>query len=302
MSIFSESHQAASSQSFEESNDMRIISAVVAGFEYRWYNGVAIPTIKFRDDIGEGGFPILGLHYLSLSHERFCPWCFSESNLSTSLCERCEGSDLARRLSCIHEGPGQPYGDECTPSNPSCGLDSWAKAVCYSKWMLYVASVCGTVKVGISRMCKDGCDMGFTKRLISQGAASWISIGPIKDLRSALAAESKLSDDLSITTYVTTDQKVEWILSGCPSVDIPLGEVRSWIHKENSKAFLQGSFMDSFSFGIGDDSQIRYEREPLSLVGEPVISVGPLVGFKSDDVIVLTSIEKNVGRGLLGDI
>ncbi len=233
-------HRTASS-SETVSSDSQMVTAVIAGFEYRWINGIAMPMVLFTDDVGEGAFPLIGNHYLTFSRQWYCSWCGTEVIGSGGMCGRCEASDLGRRLRCIHEGPGMPFEKDCTLDDPPCEVSGWARSVCYAPWMVYIASVCGVPKVGISRMSKDGCELGFTKRLLSQGAGQWVALGPVASLGVALETESYLSEELSITTFVTNAQKVEWIINGSLVTPLP-SSIRLWVKKEELPVFMKGDF------------------------------------------------------------
>ncbi|MHA1495635.1 MAG: DUF2797 domain-containing protein [Candidatus Thorarchaeota archaeon] len=274
---------------------------VISGFEYRWFCGAAIPFIQYGNPYCEGAFPLMGYHSFNLAQEHRCTSCFTIVDESESQCDSCKQSDLFRRLRCILDGPGVPFESVCTQENPACQIPAWASSVCYSDWIVYLASVFGIPKVGISRMTKDGCSMGFTKRLISQGAESWIVLGPVKGLESALNYEAKLADEFSYSMSVTTKEKWFQLSSGELNYDIPRKEVRNVSKKYGLRIVLEGDFSEYYS-QCEEFTNIEFRENMKELEGHLVSNYGPLIGFENNDSILFYSIEKARGTVFWGGL
>jgi hypothetical protein len=113
--------------------------------------------------------------------------------------------------------------------------------------MLYVVSVFGLVKVGISRREKGNCKVGFTQRILSQGAGDWIAFGPLRDMETAQRMEEELSDDLSLTQRVTSADKWNYINYGKEDVPLPREEALRWTENQGIPLYMEGSFAEYFT-------------------------------------------------------
>lgn len=274
---------------------------VISGFEYRWFCGAAIPYVLYRDEYSDGAFPLMGHHVFKMSNRRLCPECFNIVEESENLCGVCQESDLHKRLRCILEGPGVPFDQDCTAERPACGLMDWSASVCHSKWIVYVASVFGVPKVGISRMNKDGCSMGFTKRLLSQGAESWIVLGPVKDLEYALVMESRVAEELMFSKSVTTEEKWQRFESGELDYNLPRWKIAEVARKLDLDVFLDGSFSQYYERS-NKSGEMRFVDILEGFQGQLVSNYGPLMGFLNNDIIRVCSIDKAVGSVILGGL
>ena len=275
--------------------------SVISGFEYRWFCGAAIPYVLYKDENSDGAFPLMGYHAFKMSRSRLCPECFKILEDGEYLCNTCQESDLHKRLRCILDGPGVPFKLDCTIKHPACGLSKWSESVCYSDWILYVASVFGIPKVGISRKSKDGCSMGFTKRLLAQGAESWIVLGPINGLERALVMESKIADELMYTKSVTTKEKWYHFVSGELNCSLPRRNIIEVAREQELSIFLEGSFSEYYNRGMECD-EMRLVDASEGLQGQLVSSYGPFMGFLKENTIRVCSIEKAVGSVILGGL
>ncbi|MBD3158303.1 MAG: DUF2797 domain-containing protein [Candidatus Lokiarchaeota archaeon] len=221
--------------------------STMKGYDYRWFYGHPIPFVRYQDRVGEGAFPLFGYQNLRFLSTKYCTNCQAILTGPDDMCGDCRESPLFRRLRCILDGPGVPFGKQCTGDNPACDLQPWADAICYTDWMLYVVSVFGLVKVGISRREKGNCSVGFTQRIISQGAGEWIAFGPLRDMETAQRTEDELSNDLSLTQRVTSAEKWNYINYGKEDVPLPREEVLRWTENQGIPLYMEGSFAEYFT-------------------------------------------------------
>ncbi|TXT53661.1 MAG: hypothetical protein BAJATHORv1_130001 [Candidatus Thorarchaeota archaeon] len=270
--------------------------AVIAGYEYRWFSGVGIPYLKFIDSVSEGGFPLLGHHVFHIGEHHRCSRCMKIIHSEYQLCKKCQNSDLNKRLKCILDGPGVPFNAECEQSTPPCGIPNWANAVCYSSWIVYIASVFGIPKVGISRMIRNGCEMGFTQRLITQGAQNWIALEPVDGLEEALKMEDRISRELGFTKYVTFRQKWRkfWNLE---NVDIDK-IVEDWAKHNDVSIHIRGSF----SYSKVEIPDCDLVEPAAGLYGEPIVSVGPVAIFQNGRETYGFNLGRTEGLEIIGGL
>lgn len=221
--------------------------ATMKGYDYRWFYGHPTPFVRYQDMVGEGAFPLFGFHNLQFLSSTYCTNCQTLLANSKDMCADCKGLPLFRRLRCILDGPGIPFGATCTRDSPACDLQPWADAICYSEWILYVVSVFGLVKVGISRREKGNCKIGFTQRILSQGAGEWMAFGPLPDMETAQRVEEHLSNDLSLTQRVTSADKWNYISYGKEDVPLPREKVLRWTRSQKIPVYMQGNFADYFT-------------------------------------------------------
>ncbi len=277
-------------------------SCVVSGYEYRWFFGVAIPYVKFVDPVGDGAFPLIGHHNILLESRNRCISCMAESR--ERLCEECQQDPLRLRLRCILDGPGVPFDKECSPESPACGITSWARSVCYSEWMMYFASVFGVLKVGISRKARAGCDLGFTQRLLTQGAGPWVAVGPVNGLASALELEQLASDEVMISQRVTRDDRRLFAEALNPddwALPLPLDDIRRFVERHDLRVFMRGDFLQEYLLPRSLPDRLALPRSPLELSGRVVFAMGPMIGFsKDDDCIEVHDLSETVGHGVMG--
>lgn len=276
-------------------------SAVIRGYEYRWFAGMAVPYLTFLDDVGEGAFPLLGYHMFDCDSRSYCSECLVETRPMTHLCKGCESSDTMKRLRCILDGPGVPFDTECSQDSPPCELEQWAARVCYTEWMIYVASVFGVLKVGISRKARGGCELGFTQRLLNQGAGEWISMGPAASLKEALYIEEALSRDLSLAKRVTSSQKWECLENGGWRTEIPRADIELWASETHLSIYMESDFKDCF---VPPSEGLEYERSvpQKGMNGHLVAFVGPIVMFSFEGETSACDLNQVAGLAILGEL
>lgn len=280
----------------------RSTSSVISGYEYRWFFGIATPFIRFVDPVGEGAFPLIGHHWIYFDVVRRCPACGVVSTQDGDLCENCRELPLHRQLACILDGPDRPFGDYCQRDRPACGNKNWARSVCYSPWIIYIANVFGLTKVGISRKNRAGCMMGFTQRLLSQGACEWIAIGPVNGLKEALRVEDNISTDLGLTKRVTQYDRWHDLDMGHQRIVLPREEIASWLAENHLGIFIEGDFTQEYCWPL-EGSDVRRGDSAYGMNGSLVYNIGPIIGMQADeDTIEYYDISQLTGKTIVGDL
>ncbi|MHA1813164.1 MAG: DUF2797 domain-containing protein [Candidatus Thorarchaeota archaeon] len=277
------------------------IACVVTGHEYRWFFGTALPYLTFVDTIGHGAIQLLGDHIIRLENRLRCTECMQEVKESSTLCPSCRERPVHKRLRCVLDGPGVPFGEPCTLETPPCEEHSWAKHFCYKPWIVYIAVVFGAIKVGISRQARGGSLVGFTQRLLSQGACQWIAIGPMASLPEALRVEDQISNELGLTQRVTSQERWRNLSSGICQVELPRTEIAEWLKQNEMDVFMHGDFTNEYLWPSGD-AEIDLGSAERNIEGRIVMNVGPMVGFARDDVVIVFDLTRLVGHAIVGDM
>lgn len=276
-----------------------VVSVVIAGWEWRWFFGMAVPYMKFVDVVGPGAFPIMGHLLLDLDDTYRCSSCMADVRAGERFCSDCANLPINLRLSCILEGAGVPFGGECDKDAPVCGEISWARAVCYSQWMIYIAEVFGVLKVGISRKGHGGCSVGFTQRLLSQGAGQWIALGPVQGLQRAREMEDRISVELGLSQRVTARDRLGYLIAGDAPPKLPLDAIREWLIQNDLPMYMAGDFSEYHTLTAWDDYE--HAEDTRSMAGRVVLSRGPMIGL-DDGTVTVFDLSRLVGRAIVGDL
>ncbi|MHA1808035.1 MAG: DUF2797 domain-containing protein [Methanosarcinales archaeon] len=276
-----------------------VISAVVAGYEYRWFFGMAIPYMTFVDLVGPGAFPLLGHIMIEFDETHRCSSCMREIPEHERLCAECAALPLNKRLSCILDGPGVPFGEECTLESPACGEDSWAQHVCYAQWIVYIAEVFGVLKVGISRKDHGGCSVGFTQRLLTQGAGRWLALSPVQSLNEALELEDRISRELRLSQRVTSRERWGFLITGEAPPKLPMQEIHEWLVQNDMSIYMAGNFTPYYIQPA--EMELIHAGDKDDLYGRVVLNRGPMIGL-ADDMVRVHDLSRLTGRAIVGDI
>ncbi|MEX2689668.1 MAG: hypothetical protein Q6351_005020 [Candidatus Njordarchaeum guaymaensis] len=187
------------------------VSFVVTGYSWRRYLGDYWPYIDYLYEGRKGGFILYGYHYLRFAG-RFCRWCGSEEIVSDlGLCSKCYGSPNGIKYRVIVKG----YEEVGDPTIYDLIAD-----LLHYRYILYLGSFGSKLKVGISRLNRDGDFRGYLGRIIEQGLDSAVVFDGGYDLLQAQEMEKTISSDFGISQVIRFNEKLDELQNGTSYRDV----------------------------------------------------------------------------------